>query len=448
VEEKNLTDKFLEAFVFTNIFKTFRFAIQPGKMAIALLAVVALVVSGMLMDLRPTVVASPGAVTEDIAAAPETGIFVARPATELHAALGGYGKWADYVTTYDGIGTRIGVFSAMWEFCSARFDGIAIAIVKCDIASGSENLWMAAGAVWWALRYHPLYTSSYLVLALLILSLAGGAVCRSAALQFARDERTGLVESLRYSSRRFASFLTAPVWAAGLIVLMGLFLAALGLLGNIPLGVGPIAIGILSPLAAFTSLLMAIFLVGLVVGGSFMFPAVAYEGSDGMDAMGRAFGYIYLRPWRTVFYITLTFFYGMICYLFVRIFAFIVLLIGRACLGAAVFATSDQAVAADGTRLPLIDAIWPRPSFETLFHHLPESLAPAEKVAAILIMVPHALVTGLVAAFLMSFFFCACTVVYALLRRHVDGEPFERIFTKADGSPMPGADEPDTADAQ
>ena len=41
----------------------------------------------------------------------------------------------------------------------------------------------------------------------------------------------------------------------------------------------------------------------------------------------------------------------------------------------------------------------------------------------------YMLLSGVVAAFLLSFFFSACTIIYALLRKHVDGENFDRIFT-------------------
>jgi hypothetical protein len=447
VQDKNIASQMLDSFVCTSLFKTFRFAIQPGKMVIALLAVIVLVTTGTLMDLRPTVMTTPGATVEDVAAAPNTGIYSSRPATELHASIMGREFWQDY-TSFDGGGPRIGVFSAMWEFCSARFDDTALAIVRCDVPGVDKNISMIAGAVWWAFRYHTLYTSAYFVIVLIVMAIAGGAICRSAALQFARDERAGLVECVRYSTRRFGSFFTAPLWALGVIVLLGIFIFLLGLLGNIPCGVGPVAVGILSSLAVFMGFAMTIFLVGLIAGGCLMFPAVAYEGSDGMDAMGRAFGYIYQRPWRLLLYAFLTFIYGIICYLFVRTFAFVLLLASRMCMGLGIRAWASQATAPDNSPVHLMDAIWPRPTFETIFSPCPEALSPAEKVGAILVMVPHAIVAGLVAAFLLSFFFSASTIAYALLRRHADGEGFEKIFTQADGSHISDLDDDTPLDNQ
>lgn len=451
MEDKNLASKVLEGFVFTNLFKTFRFAIQPGKMAIALLAVIAMVATGYLMDLRPTVVAAPGVTIDDIAAAPaaDTGMFTVRPATELHASLGGHVSWNDYRLLCADNGARIGVFSTIWEFCSARFDGIAIAMVKCDIQAVASNLLMIGGAAWWALRYHWLYTAIYLVISLVVMALAGGAVCRSAALQFARDERSGLVECVRYSSRRFGSFLTGPLWAAGIIALIAAVIFLMGLLGNIPSGVGPVVVGVLSPVAAMLGFLATVFIFGLVGSASLMLPAVAYEGSDGMDSMGRAFGYMYMRPWRMAFYTVISFIYGVICYLFVRIFALVLLLIARSCMTAGVRAWSEHGRTPDGAGIPLMDAIWPAPTFNTLFGTLPESLSTSEKIGAILVMVPQAIVAGLVAAFLLSFFFCACTIIYALLRKHVDGEAFDRIFTQVENTHIPAIDdEQDLPDTQ
>jgi hypothetical protein len=448
VQDKHLSGRLLEGFVFTSIFKTFRFAIQPGKMAIGLLAVVALVLAGYAMDLRPTIVVTPGVTIEDISAVPETGLLGSRPATELHASLTGHEAWTEY-TSFSDTGARIGVFRAMWEFTSARLDDAALALVRGDLKTVTSSVLSAGEATWWALRYHTLYTAAYLVLTLVVMSLAGGAICRSAALQFARDERSGLVESVRYSSRRFGSFLTGPIWAVGVAALLAALIAILGLAGNLPWGIGPIVFGVLSPIAAFLAFLATIFIFGLVAGGCLMFPAVAYEGSDGMDSMGRAFGYLYMRPWRLGFYAVVAFAYGIICYLFVRLFAFIVLLLARSCMTAGLWAWSQYASTPDNRAVRLGDVIWPAPTFDTLFGTLPEAASGSEKIGAILIMIPHAVVAGLVAAFVLSFFFCACSIIYALLRKHVDGEDFSRIFTQIETSRIAGIDdERDVADKQ
>lgn len=416
-----------QALPFTNIFKTFRFAIQPGKLIIALMAIAVLYIAGMLMDLYPTVVVSPGAVYEDIATAPGTGVFWINPPSELHASLSGHDTWSEYVTAYSRINEPIGVFAALRCFCAARFHGFATALARADMTDAVANLRMLAAAIWWAARYHTLYFAVFSVIALVVLSLAGGAICRSAALQFARDERPGLVESLRFSVRRFPTLLSAPLWPIGIVALIVVLLAVLGLPGNIGLGIGPVFIGIISPLAMLMGFIAAIFVIGSIAGGSLMYPAAAYESSDGMDAMGRAFGYVYMRPWRMACYTALSIVYGAVCYLFVRLFGFLLLLIAKTSLGAMVFVNSHSASQSKANQIALMDAIWPEPTYDTLLGPLPESLSITERIGAVLIRVPNLIVVGLLAAFILSFFFCAATIIYAILRKFVDGEQYDCI---------------------
>jgi hypothetical protein len=432
MEAKNITGGLLGVESFTNIFKTFSFAIQPSKLIIALLAVGILVLAGMLMDLSRTVVTSPGATFQDISAAPGSGLFAATSPAELHASLSGQEAWRDFVTAYNGIGNNVGVFAAVGSFATARFDGFASSLVRGNVHSAAANARMLAGALWWAAKYHTLYTIIYLTIVLAVMAVAGGAICRSTALQFAKDEKPGLVESLRFSTRKFADFFTAPIWAIGVIFLIGGVIFLMGLLGNIPFGIGPVALGILSPLAMLLGVVMTLFIIGLMAGGSLMLPAVAYEGSDGMDAMGRAFGYVYMRPWRMGFYTLVAVLYGTVCYTFLKLFACILLMGTRAFLAAGVFCYSQHASTLDGRAARMIDIIWPAPTFGDLLGFWSLPLAPAERIAAILIRIPNLFVIGLIVAFIVSFFFSSSTVIYALLRKQIDGESFDKVFTHAE----------------
>jgi len=434
MDDTNLTGQLFKGFIFTNIFKTFRFAIQPGKMLIALMAIAVMVFCGILMDLSATVVMAPGARPDDVSEAPGKGLFVAIPPTELHASLSGHEAWLEFTTAYEDLGRQIGVFTALRHFCAARFNSFALELASGNVGHASAHLGMIAQAVWWAARYHTLYTVAYCAVSLFVMAIAGGAICRSAALQFARDERPGLLESLRFSVCRTASFVSAPLWAAGIALLAGVAILLLSLLGNIPFGVGPVAVGVLSPLIIFLGFIVALFLIGLIAGGSLMFPAVAYEGSDGMDAMGRAFGYIYTRPWRAAFYAAVAMLYGTACYLFVRVFILIVLLAARAFTAAAIFTGDSHARTLEGSRLNMIDAIWPVPTFGTMLGPWPNTMAATEWVGAVLVRIPLVVIAAMLPAFLVSFFFSASTIAYAMMRKHVDGEDFDRIFTQADVS--------------
>ncbi|HSV27729.1 MAG TPA: hypothetical protein VLH60_07535 [Sedimentisphaerales bacterium] len=435
MNKKNLTDQAIKGPLFTNIFKTFRFAIQPGNLLLALMAVIAMCISGMLIDLWPTVVTSPGAQTEDFREAPGSGFFPFLPPCELHAAIGGREEWREYVIAYEGLAPPAGVSSVLWHFLAARFNSSAMALVRADYGNVAANLRMMVQAAWWAARYHTFHAAVLFAVTLVVMSLVGGAICRSAALQLAKDERPGLAESLRFSIRRFTSFISAPLWALGIIALTSLLIFLLGLTGNLGFGAGPVLLGLLSPLAILLGFVMVLFIIGSAAGASLMSPAVAFESTDGMGAMGRAFAYIYMRPWRAAFYALVATIYGLVCYLFVRLVAFLLLAMTRAFFGAGASIWRDEPVQTESGPVSLIDALWPTPMFDNLLGGWDQSLPVAERIGATLLRIPNLLFAGLLPAFLLSLFFCSSTVIYALLRKKADGEDFENIYIPDESAP-------------
>ncbi|MHC4635352.1 MAG: hypothetical protein ACYSYU_09135 [Planctomycetota bacterium] len=241
-------------------------------------------------------------------------------------------------------------------------------------------------AVLWAVRYHFLYCIIFFAITLAVISAAGGAICRIASLQFARGEKPGMIEALRFSLKRFSSFFAAPLVPIGIIIFIGLFIFILGLLGNIPWA-GELIIGIFMPLALVGGALIALILIGAIAGFNLMFPAVAYEASDCFDAISRSFSYVYTKPWRMGFYMTIAAGYGTICYL--------------SLLGA-----SD-----------LQSANW------------------TQWLAGFLVHLSSLVVVGLVVSFIISFYFSANTIIYAALRNRVDNTALEEVYTHADETP-------------
>ncbi len=118
---------------------------------------------------------------------------------------------------------------------------------------------------------------------------------RITTMRIARDEGLSVGEAMRFSGRNWITLLVAPLIIAGVI---GLFFACnmlAGVLIAIP-GVGGILALILVPLAFISTLL--ILLVGL--GGVFGLPligaAAAWECNGSLDAISRAFSYLFARP--------------------------------------------------------------------------------------------------------------------------------------------------------
>jgi len=361
--------------LFPKIFQTFRMAIQPSKLIIAFSAVAVICLAGWIMD-----------------------FFVV-------------------------IRGESGVFATLWCSSAAKFQGAINSLFAFNLPAVAANIADWFGTVGWAIRHHYLYSIVFFAITLAAISIAGGAICRIAALQFARGEKPGLTEALRFSIKKFLSFFTTPLAPVGIIIFIGLFIFLLGLIGNIP-RVGELIMGILMVLALIAGTLIAVVLIGTVAGFNLMFPAVAYDGSDCFDAISRSFSYVYSKPWQMGFYTATAAVYGAICYTFVRCFAFLLLLATRWFLQLGVWVENSS------KQVNKLTAIWPKPTFMNLSG--PADLATAnwsESAATFLVYLLLLVIIGLLVSFVISFYFSANTIIYALMRKRVDDTALEDIFS-------------------
>jgi hypothetical protein len=211
------------------------------------------------------------------------------------------------------------------------------------------------------------------------------------------------------------NLIAAPVGPYAIALVLGVPVILLGLLGNIPYA-GELLTGVFLPLALVLAPFIAVILIGAVAGLNLMFPSIAYEDSDFFDAISRSFSSVYAKPWRMGFYTLAALVYGAVCYVFVRFFVFLLLWVTHGLL-----------------RLGLSDAklhaIWPEPGFTDLIGTI--TVTPSDWslwIAAQLIRVWLLVVVGLMISFLISFYFSANTVIYALMRNRVDGTPLDEIY--------------------
>jgi len=426
VSEKE-PSKVFDDLLFPKIFKTFRMAIQPTKLIIAFLALAIICLAGWIMDFSETVVATPGTQGKIT----ELDIYMTNPA-----------QADSYIEGFQGKSQGTGVFSTLWRFSATKFQGAVDSVFAQDIPGVVKNIADYFKAVGWALRHHTVYCIIFFVIKLAVISIAGGAICRIAALQFAGGEKPGLTEALRFSTKRFTSFFTAPLVPVGIIIFIGLFIFLLGLIGNIPWA-GELIMGIFVLLALIAGALIAVVLIGAFAGFNLMFPAVAYDGSDCFDAISRSFSYVYAKPWRMGFYTAIAAVYGAICYTFVRFFAFLLLLVTHLSLQLGVWVENSKEV-------DKLTAIWPKPEFMNLLGS--SGLATtnwAESVAAFLVYLLLLAVVGLVVSFIISFYFSANTIIYSLMRNKVDNTALEDIYKYNDEAEIePATTEPKTEEAQ
>ena len=295
----------------------------------------------------------------------------------------------------------------------------------------------AVGPVW-LLTQHPVYFALFGTGVLFLWSVFGGAISRIAAVHVARDEKLSIRSALAFSGGKFLSFLCAPLIPLGILAGVGLLTAAGSLLGNIP-WVGPILLGLGFVLALLAGLVMAVVLVGLVGGFNLMYPTIAVEGSDSFDAISRSFSYLYARPWRLAFYTAVSVVYGSVCYLFVRLFIYLVLRLTHTFVDLGLFARAASTA-------PLLSALWPDPVTTGRLSYSVDALSltlPQEIGGALIWLWVH-LAVAVLGAFAVCFYFSANTIIYYLLRQDVDATDLNEVYV--DPADEDDADAPDPAD--
>jgi len=220
------------------------------------------------------------------------------------------------------------------------------------------------------------------------------------------------------------NFFTAPLMPLFVIALLAFLIYLISWVGAIP-SIGEVLAGLLLGLALIVGFIMALVAIGFVGGASLMFPTIAMEGQDNFDAVSRSFGYVLGKPWHMGFYSLIALVYGGICFLFVRLFALIVLLSVRIPMQAAMNMDGSSKISIRGK----LDAIWPVPNFSDLYSTMDFSgLGGTESLSAFFIWAWVSIVIGLTLAFAFSFHFSVNTIIYTLLRKHKDATDFNEVF--------------------
>lgn len=305
------------------------------------------------------------------------------------------------------------------------------AMIRWDCQTVKKNIWDLLLGACWLTRFHQVYSIFLILGCLAIWALFGGAICRMTAVSFAREERIGPFNALKFSAKKFVHMFSAPLLPIFIILLLGIMLWLPSWLVYIP-RLGEIIGAFLFPLALVAGFIIALIIIGLIGGYNLMVPTIAVEGSDGFDAISRSFSYIFARPWHMIFYSLIGIVYGALCYLFVRIFALLMLF--------SVHVGSGSAVNFDKTKefitMGKLDAMWPWPSWTYLhpgWSGIPwTALNATECFGAFFITLWVALVVAVVLGFLVSFYFSVNTIIYFLLRQHVDSTDYEDLYVEED----------------
>jgi hypothetical protein len=277
----------------------------------------------------------------------------------------------------------------------------------------------------WLMSYHPVYFVLFSLVFLTLWAIFGGAIARIAAVHVARDEKLSVRAALQFSIGKFLSFVSAPLIPLIIVLLVGLVPILAGLIGSIPV-IGPIMLGLFFILVLAAGFVMTLVLLGTFGGFNLMYPTIAVEGSDSFDAISRSFSYVYARPWRMIFYTLVAIIYGALCYVFVRLFVGLMLMLTH------LFVDFGSVAEAPSTE-PLWQVMWsgpiPRLSYDIDFL----TLRWDQDAGAALVAFWVYLVIGMVGAFVISFYFSSNTIIYYLMRREVDAtEPDDVYLEQSD----------------
>ncbi len=172
-----------------------------------------------------------------------------------------------------------------------------------------------------------LYLSAIILWTLAVWGFFGGAICRIAAVQVARNERIPLKEAILFAKERFASYFAAPVFP---LILVGIFVVLLMIFGWVEWipWVGDVFAGVFWPIVLLFGFIIAIVLVGLV-GWPLMIATISTEGTDSFDALSRSYSYVYQAPWRYLWYGVVSVAYGAVLVFFVGFMASLLVFLGK-----------------------------------------------------------------------------------------------------------------------
>ncbi len=312
-------------------------------------------------------------------------------------------------------------------------DAVAASLVALDFPTA----WIALRQFFvvapsWAITQHPVYFTIFFAYLMILMAVCGGAISRIAAVQVARDEKISIRQALRFSTGKVVSFLFAPLIPILIILVIALVLGLLSMFISVPYlgGIWSILVGALFFVALLAGLVMTLTALGLLGGGHLMYPTIAVEGSDSFDAVSRSFSYLYARPWQLFWYSGISLIYGAVTYLFVRFFVWMLLLLTHFAVGMMVWSK-----AADGT--PLLSTLWPAPpSYMHLSYDINFSVINSgHSLGAIFIAFWVYLAIALVGAYAISLYYSSSTIIYYLMRKDVDATAIDEVYLE------PGDDE-------
>jgi hypothetical protein len=312
------------------------------------------------------------------------------------------------------------------------------------------------------------YFLSVMLLTLVVWSFFGGAITRIAAVQIARGEKIGMFEALRFTFKRWLSYITAPLFPLGFVFFLLILMAIFGLFGMIPYFGDVLVSGLFWPIMLVFGLVMAVALVGLV-GWPLMSATISTEGTDSWEAVSRSYSYVFQRPWNYAWYSVVAICYGAVVVFFVGFMGSLTVYLAKWGVAQTPFIqaakrepsflfvyaptsfgwrelllegtqtdSKTNLVAERASRAPVVGPgaggsynRWNRIN-DPAYQEYVGNLNWGNKAGAFLVGFWLSIVFLLVLGFGYSYFWTASTIIYLLMRRNVDSAELDEVYLEED----------------
>lgn len=374
---------FATAFPTLRLFDSFRMALQPTKLLLALLMLILVYFGGLIFQ------------------------FIWGPQTPE-------------------VGEVYWIFDRVLSDELAAFGHLVTSAVNLNLGLGTITHRSPQGVVGalyamvvviptWLWKTHPWFFVVMVLDAAIIKLVLGGAIARLAAVQACLGRNASLNETARFTWSMAFWLVVAPLIPLVVAGVIWLVLAlGGGVLFNIP-GLNVVG-GVLFGVMLFAGLVGACVLLFTALGSGLLPSALAVEGTDAFDAVSRVFAFLIYRPMRFFFLTAVMVVYGALTYILVGLVVFLALWFTRAAAGVWASELHSYMPAPELSEFPTGAEV--------------SDLSATGKATAWLVGAWTKLLFGVSVAYATSYFFTAQTWVYLLLRKAVDDSAFDECYVE------------------
>ena len=260
-------------------------------------------------------------------------------------------------------------------------------------------------------------------------TFVGGILVRLFAFQLGRDGSESPRDATQFVAQRYVGYLTGPLLPIFGVCVLCFPLVFLGAISQILGGFGEVLVAISLGVFAVLSLLVVLIVIGVLAGWPLMVATVSVEGSDGFDGFSRAYSYVMNRPWQAGASALLGFVYGLITLSFAGAVMDGAIYVGIWSAGIGLGHDSVSSLVGFGLPQSFVDC-------RGLLDFLASESPDRSGIVSLWVGLAALILRGIQ----YSLFWAVVTVIYLLLRRSDDAIPMDEVFVPVDsddGSEIP-----------